>query len=94
MSRTRGALSKKEKGTNKKGKEGEKRSRRFWRMLAAREDGRVEESKDPTGEEGRILACIVDGKAKGCKWEREEGSKESRQGGRQASRLRSIKWNI
>lgn len=85
MSRTRGALSKKRKGKEQERKEGEKRSRRFWRMLAAREDERVdEESKDPTGEEGRILACVVDGKAKGCKWEREEGSKESRQGGRQA----------
>lgn len=84
MSRTRGALSKKEKERNKKGMKGKKEagvSGECWRRERTR---RVEESKDPTGEEGRILACVVDGKAKGCKWEREEGSKESRQGGRQA----------
>lgn len=36
---------------------------------------------------GRILARIVDGKAKGCKWKRQEGRKE----GTKAPRLRSIK---
>lgn len=51
-------------------------------MLAAREDERVEESKDPTGEEGRILACVVDGKAKGCK--SGNARKEARKAGRQA----------
>jgi len=36
---------------------------------------------------------IVDGKAKGCKRERQE-ERVGRQAGRQTSRLRSIKWNI
>jgi len=48
-----------------------------------REKRKIEEDRVDSGREGRILACIVNGKVKGCKWERQEGTK--------ASRLRSIK---
>lgn len=43
--------------------------------------------REKRGGGGRILARIVDGKAKGCKWKRQEGRKE----GTKAPRLRSIK---